>query len=66
MHKLKINPARYHGGDFEGKSIQEMLNCSRRKTFEILDCISDKKELYDKFKLALKNIKQVSDLFKTT
>ena len=42
MKTLKINPARYHGGDFEGKSIQEMLNCSRNKKFELLNCISDK------------------------
>ena len=40
MKTLKINPARYHGGDFEGKSIQEMLNCSRNKKFELLNCIS--------------------------
>jgi len=66
MKKLKLNPARYHGGDFEGKSIQEMLNCSRDNTFSLLNCISDKKELYDKFKIALKILQQVSDLCKTS
>ena len=66
MKMLKINPARYHGGDFEGKSIQEMLNCSRDGKFELLDCISDKEELHAKFKRALKILQQVSDIFKTT
>ena len=41
MKNLKLNPARYHGGNFEGKSIQDMLECSRNKSFEILACISD-------------------------
>ena len=66
MKMLKINPARYHGGDFEGKSIQEMLQCSRDGDFKLLDCISDKEDLYAKFKLALKILQQVSDIFKTT
>ncbi len=43
MKKLNLNPARYHGGDFEGKAIQEMLNCACDKKFVLLDCISDKK-----------------------
>ena len=62
---LKLYPARYHGGDFEGKSIQDMLQCSRDNTFELLDCIADKKELHEKFKIALKILQQVSDIFKT-
>ena len=61
MHILKINPARYHGGDFEGKSIQELLNCVRNNKFSILECISDKEELVGKFKWALTQLREVSD-----
>ena len=66
MKRIKLNPFRYYGGDFEGKSIQEMLNWSRDHTFSLLNRISDKKELYDKFKIALKILQQVSDLCKTS
>ena len=48
MKKLKINPAIYHGGDFEGKAIQKMLACARDKTFTLLQCVSDKPELHKK------------------
>ena len=65
MKNLKLNPARYHGGDFEGKSIQDMLECSRNKSFEILACISDKHDTHESFKKALRILQQVSDLFKT-
>ena len=66
MKVLNLNPARYHGGDFEGKSIQDMLDCSRDKTFEIFKCISDKPDIFEKFKKALKILQQVSDVFKTS
>ena len=65
MKNLKLNPARYYGGDFEGKSIQDMLECSRNKSFEILACISDKHDTHESFKKALRILQQVSDLFKT-
>ena len=58
---LKLNPARYHGGDFEGKSIQDMLECSRNKSFEILACISDKPDTHESFKKVLRILQQVSD-----
>ena len=66
MKDLKLNPARYHGGDFEGKSVQEMLNCSRNTKFALLDCILDQPELHTKFKRALKILQQVSDVFKSS
>jgi len=61
MKILNINPAKYHGGDFEGKAIQELLNCVRKNTFEILKCIEDKEKTYDKFKRALTTLREVSD-----
>ncbi len=33
MKDLKINSAKYHGGDFEGNAVQETLNCARDETF---------------------------------
>ena len=65
MKKLKINPAIYHGGDFEGKAIQKMLDCARDKTFTLLQCVSDKPELNKKFKKALTTLHEVSDIFKS-
>ena len=65
MKKLKINPAIYHGGDFEGKAIQKMLDCARDKTFTLLQCVSDKPELHKKFKKALTTLHEVSDIFKS-
>ena len=65
MKILNLNPARYHGGDFEGKAIQDMLDCSRDRSFEIFECISDKPETFENFKKALKILQQVSDIFKT-
>ena len=49
MKIMKINPAIYHGGDFEGKAIQKMLDCARDKSFTILQCVSDHVELQKKF-----------------
>ena len=65
MKKLKINPAIYHGGDFEGKAIQKMLDCARDKTFTLLQCVSDKPELHKKIKKALTTLHEVSDIFKS-
>ena len=65
LKKLKIDPAIYHGGDFEGKAIQKMLDCSRNEEFELLHCVSDKEELHSKFKRALTTLQEVSDLFKS-
>ena len=62
---LKLDPAVYHGGDFEGKAIQTMLDCVRDEKFVILQCVSYKKEVYLKFKRALKTLREVSDLFKS-
>ena len=67
---LKLEPAKYHGGDFEGKAIQQLLDCARRgqkneePTFEILKCIKDKDEIYGKFKRAFTTMQQVSDTFR--
>ena len=61
---LKINPAKYHGGDFEGKAIQQMLDCSRDGKFIILDCIRDKIEFFERFQRALQTLQEVSDCFK--
>ena len=36
MKTLKINPAIYHGGDLEGKAVQNLLNCARDQSFIIL------------------------------
>ena len=58
---LNLNPARYHGGDFEGKAIQEMLECARNGKFVLLDCVRDKPEVYDKFKRALSTLQEASD-----
>lgn len=65
LKELKINPARYHGGDFEGKSIQAMLDCARgKKEFKILDCINDHEEIKQKFVRALTTLRKVSDLLR--
>jgi hypothetical protein len=61
MKIMKLNPAKYHGGDFEGKAIQELLECVRNKSFEIIECIADKPELYAKFKRAFTTLREVSD-----
>ena len=61
---LNINPARYHGGSMEGKSVQEMLTCARDKSFSILKCIDDKPEQMAKFKRGLTTLQQVSDVLK--
>ena len=65
MKQMKINPAIYHGGDFEGKAIQKMLDCARDKTFTILQCVSDKVEVHERFKKALTTLHEVSDIFKS-
>ena len=61
---LNINPARYHGGDMEGKAVQDLLGCARDRSFEILRCISDKPEQKRKFERALTNLQQVNDILK--
>ena len=58
---LNLNPARYHGGDFEGKAIQEMLECARNEKFVLLDCIKDKSDICDKFRRALSTLQEASD-----
>ena len=65
MKILKIDPAIYHGGDFEGKAIQKMLDCVREEHFSLLNCVLDKPETYAKFKRALITLREVSDLFKS-
>ena len=62
--KLNLNPARYHGGAMEGKSVQDLLKCAKDKSFSILGCIADKPEEKVKFQRALTNLQQVSDLLK--
>lgn len=62
--KLNINPAKYHGGASEGKSVQSMFKCARDKSFSILNCIDDKQEEKAKFQRALTNLQQVSDILK--
>ena len=47
--RLNVNPARYHAGDLEGKAVEDLLDCARDKSFEILECISDKPILKSKF-----------------
>ena len=47
-------PCLNRAGGFEGKSIQDMLECPRNKSFEILACISDKPDTYESFKKALR------------
>ena len=42
---LKIDPAIYHGGDFEGKAIQKMLDCVREEHFSLLNCVLDNLKL---------------------
>ena len=59
--KLNLNPARYHGGDFEGKAIQRMLDCARNGKYELLDCIKDKPKLFEKVKRAISTLQEVSD-----
>ena len=62
--KLNLNPARYHGGAMEGKSVQDMLACARDKSFSLLDCIADKPQEKVKFERALTTLQQVNDLLK--
>ena len=62
---MKIDPAVYHGGDFEGKAIQKMLDCVRDEEFVLLQCVSDNQEIYLLFKRALTTLQEVSDLFKS-
>ena len=61
---LNINPARYHGGDMEGKAVQDLLACARNGSFSILTCIKDKPIEKAKFERALTNLQQVNDLLK--
>ena len=63
---LGLNPARYHGGDFEGKAVQTMLDCARKPyRFELLDCLFDKPEEKEKYVRALTTLAKVSDVLKT-
>ena len=64
--KLGINPAIYHGGDFEGKTVQTMLNCARKPhKFELLECLEDKADEREKYVRALSTLTKVSDALKT-
>ena len=54
--------ARYHGGDLQGKQVQKLLdNARNEETYELLECIKDDKEEYEKFKEAIKILSEVSD-----
>ena len=46
LKNLRIDPVVYHGGDFEGKAIQKMLECVRDETCVLLQCVSDKQDIY--------------------
>ena len=64
--QLNLNPACYHGGDFEGKAIQTMLDCARGNSkFELLDCLEDLPERREKYARALSTLAKVSDALKT-
>ena len=64
--KLGLNPACYHGGDFEGKAVQTMLDCARKPSkFELLDCLDDTPQLKQKYVRALTTLAKVSDSLKT-
>ena len=64
--KLGINPAIYHGGDLEGKTVQTMLNCARKPhKFELLECLEDKADEREKYVRALSTLTKVSDALKT-
>ena len=61
---LNVNPARYHGGDLEGKAVQDLISCAQDGSFEILRCISDQPIQKAKFERALTNLQRVSDMLK--
>ena len=61
---LNINPAKYHGGDLEGKASQELLGCAKNKSFSILKCIKDKPIERAKFERALTNLYQINEILK--
>ena len=48
MKKLGLNPAKYHGGDLEGKAVQDQHNPGK-VLFQLLDCINDKPDIKEKF-----------------
>ena len=63
---LGLNPACYHGGDFEGKAIQTMLDTARKPyKFELLECLEDKPEIREKYVRAFSTLAKVSDALKT-
>ena len=62
--ELHLNPAKYHGGDFEGNAIQQMLYCARNQKNSLLNCISDQQDVYQKFKRALTILQEVSGSLK--
>ena len=57
--------ARYHGGDLQGKQVQTLLDDARNETFEIIDCVKDKKVLHEKYSSTLTCLANVSDALKT-
>ena len=57
--------ARYHGGDMQGKQVQKLLDDARDESFEILDCVKDKENIYQKYSAALTCLADVSDALKT-
>ena len=67
---LKLDKAKYHGGDFEGRAVQQMLDTARNgpknepPNFELIQCIKDKPALYDKFRRVLTTLREVSDTFR--
>ena len=56
---------RYHGGDMQGKQVQKLLDDARDESFEILDCVKDKENIYQKYSAALTCLADVSDALKT-
>jgi hypothetical protein len=47
--------ARYHGGDLQGKQVQKLLDNARGDAeYKLLECISEDKEIYIKFKKGIK------------
>ena len=58
--------ARFHGGALPGKQVQKVLDNSRDGTFELLDCIKDKPDLFLKYSGALTCLANISDSPKTS
>ena len=58
--------ARFHGGALPGKQVQKVLDSSRDGTFELLDCIKDKPDLFLKYSEALTCLANISDSLKTS